>query len=130
MLTFASPPASRLAGLTDAFLGNVIIYVILLAGIVTSFYVVERVGRRPLVLYCGAFMAVVDAAIGGLGFAKVSSSLGAGLISLCAIWVFTYSMSLAPIGEYSNSTWLGPIISLHLTSLPSSPCLLFLTHRY
>jgi hypothetical protein len=47
-------------------------------------------------------MAVIDAAIGGLGFKTMTPSLGAGLIALCSIWVFTYALSLAPIGESSQ----------------------------
>lgn len=92
----------RIAGLSDAFLGTVIVYCILLLGIACSFYFVERVGRRAIVLGSGAFMAVIDAAIGGLGFKTMTPSLGAGLIALCSIWVFTYALSLAPIGKSSR----------------------------
>ena len=44
-------------------------------------------------------MVLIDIAIGGLGFAKISSGTGTGLITLCSIWVFLYSLSLAPIGK-------------------------------
>ena len=63
-----------------------------------SFYTVETVGRRTSVLWGGAIMAGVDFAIGGLGFAPATSTAGAVLITLCSIWVFIYSLSLAPIG--------------------------------
>jgi hypothetical protein len=88
----------QLAGLADPFTGTVIIQVILVVGIIGSFYLVERVGRRTLVLLGGAVMSVVCVAIGGLGFAPASESSGAGLITLCSVWVFVYSLSLAPIG--------------------------------
>lgn len=87
-----------IAGLANAFLGSTIISVILVGGIIVSFYTVETVGRRTSVLWGGAIMAGVDFAIGGLGFAPATSTAGAVLITLCSIWVFIYSLSLAPIG--------------------------------
>lgn len=62
----------------------------------------ERVGRRTIVLYAGAIMACLDIAIGGIGFKEPDSATGSGLIAVCAVWVFVYSMSLAPIGEYAR----------------------------
>jgi hypothetical protein len=35
---------------------------------------------------------------GGLGFKTPDAATGAGLITLCSIWVLVYSLSLAPIG--------------------------------
>jgi hypothetical protein len=54
----------RIAGLADPFIGGVIISVILICGIIVSFYTVEKVGRRTSVLWAGAAMAVLDIAIG------------------------------------------------------------------
>lgn len=100
--------------MADPFIGGVIISVILIFGIIVSFYTVEKVGRRTSVLWAGVAMAVIDIAIGkqksilslcpqltpsgGLGFKAPDAATGAGLITLCAIWVFIYSLSLAPIG--------------------------------
>lgn len=88
---------------------------ILIIGIIGSFYTVERVGRRLSVLYAGAAMGCIDVAIGqsrhscagadlptgGLGFVTPTAGTGAGLITLCSVWVFIYSLSLAPIGWIS-----------------------------
>jgi len=46
-------------------------------------------------------MAMVDFAIGGIGFAPPASATGAILITLCSLWVFVYALSLAPIGWIS-----------------------------
>lgn len=89
----------RIAGLDNPFLASTIIQVILIVGIIASFYVVERVGRRTLVLWGGAAMGCIDLAIGGIGFKTPDSATGAGLITVCSFWVLIYSLSLAPIGE-------------------------------
>ena len=105
----------RIAGLDNPFLASTIIQVILIVGIITSFYVVERVGRRTLVLWGGAAMGCIDVAIGGIGFKTPDSATGAGLITVCSFWVLVYSLSLAPIGEsgsgrtvfYADGTRMG-----------------------
>jgi len=91
----------RIAGLDNPFLGSTIIQVVLLVGIITSFYFVERVGRRTLVLWGGLIMALVDFILGGIGFKSPDSATGAALIAVCAVWVLVYSLSLAPIGKIS-----------------------------
>lgn len=93
--------ASSLAGLADPFTGGLIISIISNIGIIISFYTVEKLGRRPTVLWSGAALATVNLAIGALSFLPPTSAFGAGLITLCAIWVFIYSLSLAPIGWLS-----------------------------
>lgn len=44
-------------------------------------------------------MGCIDLAIGGIGFKEADAATGAGLIAVCSVWVFVYSLSLAPIGE-------------------------------
>lgn len=46
-------------------------------------------------------MASIDAAIGGMGFKSITPAIGNALVALCSIWVFTYALSLAPVG-YSS----------------------------
>ena len=88
------------AGLSDPFLGNTILSVIAIVSITASFFFVDRIGRRPLVLVGLAVLGVVNVAIGGLGFIKhLSSSQGAGLTALCSLWIFVYSLTLAPLGN-------------------------------
>lgn len=89
----------QLADMDDPFLGNLIIQLILVIGICSAFYFVDRVGRRSLVIYGGASMGVICVIIGGLGFMEQNASSGPALVALCSIWAFIYANSLAPIGK-------------------------------
>ncbi|WVW83142.1 hypothetical protein I302_105160 [Kwoniella bestiolae CBS 10118] len=92
----------QIAGLEDPFQASTIINVIYIVAIISSFFLVERLGRRPLVLAGLSVLVIVNTLIGALGFiSSTSSSKGAALTALCSIWMFSYSISLAPIG------WLG-----------------------
>lgn len=91
----------QLANIADPFLGNIIVQLVLVVGIVTGFYVVDRVGRRVLVFYGGCTMALICYIMGGLAWLPSTSATGAGLVSLCTIWAFVYANSLAPIGWIS-----------------------------
>lgn len=92
----------QLANMDDPFLGNLIIQLILVVGIFSAFYFVDRVGRRSLVIYGGASMGVICIIIGGLGLMEQNSSSGPALVALCSIWAFIYANSLAPIGKLSK----------------------------
>lgn len=89
----------QLAGVDDPFLGNIIKQMVLVVGILISFYMVDKVGRRTLVIYGGAIMGVITLLVGGLGFMTQTSSSGMALVALCSIWAFVYANSLAPIGK-------------------------------
>ncbi|KAH7385141.1 general substrate transporter [Cadophora sp. MPI-SDFR-AT-0126] len=88
----------QLAGVKDPFLGNLVKQLVLVVGILTSFYTVDRIGRRALLLYGGCAMCVINFAVGGLGFLKPTDSNGIALVFLCSLWAFVYANSLAPIG--------------------------------
>lgn len=90
----------QLAGVKDPFLGNLIKQLVLVVGILTSFYTVDRVGRRALVLYGGTAMCAINAVVGGLGFMKQNNASGIALVFLCSLWAFVYANSLAPIGMF------------------------------
>ncbi|RSH82354.1 uncharacterized protein EHS24_007321 [Apiotrichum porosum] len=87
------------AGLQDAFLGSLIISIIGIFGIGISFlYLVERVGRRTLVLVGSGVCIVCCLIIGVLGTQDINDRLAIALITLCSVWVLFYSFSLGPIG--------------------------------
>ncbi|ORY35933.1 general substrate transporter [Naematelia encephala] len=86
------------AGLKNAFTASVIISCIGLAGLGASIYLIERLGRRTLVIWGAAIMIVSDMVIGGLGIPKITPGLGTGLITISCIWMFAYQTSLGPIG--------------------------------
>lgn len=88
----------ELAQLDDPFLGNLIIQLVLVIGIIASFYFVDTTGRRTLVLYGGVIMTILCFAVGGLGFLPPNAATGAALVTLCSLWAFTYALSVAPIG--------------------------------
>lgn len=92
-----------MANVEDPFMGKIIINCILLVGIIVSFYLVDKLGRRTLVLGGGFGMGVICFVVGGLGFMKPNSASGPVLITLCGIWAFLYANSLAPIGKCASS---------------------------
>lgn len=89
-----------LADVQDPFLGNLMIQLILVIGIISAFYFVDSIGRRSLVIWSGVAMGVICFIIGGLGFMgpNATTSSGIVLVTLCCIWSFIYANSLAPIG--------------------------------
>jgi hypothetical protein len=93
----------QLAGISDPFLGNMVKQMVLVIGIIISFYTVDKVGRRTLVIGGGAAMATICLIVGGLGFMKQTSASGMALVALCSLWAFVYANTLAPIGMLSFS---------------------------
>ena len=91
----------QLAGVANPFLGSTIINCINVGTIIGSFYFIERIGRRPLVLWGTAGMILFNFVIGGLGFGAESEAKGTALVAMCACWVFCYSFSLGPIGTFT-----------------------------
>jgi len=87
-----------LAKLEDPFLGNLVIQLVLVVGIVASFYLVDKTGRRTLILYGGVFMSLLCFIVGGLGFLTQTAATGSALVALCSVWAFTYAVTVAPIG--------------------------------
>lgn len=90
-----------LIGLKNTFTANLIIYCVLLGGVMASFYLVDKVGRRPLLLVGTAVMSVCVFIVGGIGFMTLTTSAGNALVAVMAIWVAAYSVSIAPIGWVS-----------------------------
>lgn len=95
-----------MAGVDDPFLATLIQQILLLVGICTSFYLVDRVGRRSLVLWGGALLAIICIVVGGLGFMEMTTSTGAAMVALCSLWAFVYANSLAPIGKFESDSIL------------------------
>lgn len=87
-----------LIGLKNTFTANLIIYCVLLAGVLVSFYLVDKVGRRPLLLGGTAFMSLCVFVVGGLGFMTLTDAAGNALVAIMSLWVAAYAISIAPIG--------------------------------
>jgi MFS family permease len=99
---FNVPYFFSLVGLQNvAFSSNLIVTGVLIAGILVSFTLVDRVGRRPLLLCGGVIMSSCVFVVGGIGFTIIDGSIGRVLVAMCSIWVFAYALSVAPIGWLS-----------------------------
>ncbi|KAH7353178.1 general substrate transporter [Pyrenochaeta sp. MPI-SDFR-AT-0127] len=107
----------QLAGVKDPFLGNLIKQLLLVVGILTSFYTVDKVGRRALLIYGGAAMCLINTLVGGLGFMKQTNASGIALVFLCSLWAFVYANSLAPIGWISLVETSSPRLRAKTTSV-------------
>ena len=93
-----------LIGLKNTFTANLIIYCVLLAGVLVSFYLVDKVGRRPLLLGGTATMSVLVFIVGGIGFMTLTDAAGNALVAIMSIWVAAYSVSIAPIGKSRSAS--------------------------
>jgi MFS family permease len=88
----------QLAGLTNAFQDTVILYSIEIVALIAAVYMVEKVGRRPLVLIGTAGCGICMLLIGALANVKVTTASSSGLIVICSAWELFYGSSLTPIG--------------------------------
>lgn len=75
--------------------------IINLLGIITKFfsgYLVERIGRRPLLNVSGCMMVILLVIIGGLGFLSSGTIAGGITIGMMCLWVVAYGTSAGPCG--------------------------------
>jgi len=101
------------AGIADPFTATLITNIILLAGIVSSVFLIERVGRRPLVLVCTLGCLACVMVIGGLGSLPINNAAGPnGIIAFTCLWMAFYSVGIPPVGW----TYLGEISTVALRS--------------
>ena len=88
-----------LAGLKNTFTAVVAVYLILLIFVGISFYVVEKIGRRPLLLGGGVGMIGCLLIVGGMGSIKSqTTTTGNVLIAFSCIWVALYALTAGPVG--------------------------------
>ena len=99
---FNVPYFYSLIGLQNlAFSSNLIVTGVLMGGILVSFILVDKIGRRPLLMVGGVVMSVCVLVVGGIGFTTISPPLARLLITMNSLWVFAYAISVAPIGWLS-----------------------------
>lgn len=97
-------------GMTNAFQSNLIISCVLLAGILASFYLVDKAGRRPLLIMGGIVMCACDLIVGGMGVLGINGPRGEATVALVSIWVLAYSLSCGPIGWMSLVELSTPVL--------------------
>ncbi|RSH84102.1 hypothetical protein EHS25_005347 [Saitozyma podzolica] len=83
----------QLAGLKEVFMGTVAVNLILVVFVAISFFTVEKVGRRRLLLIGGVLMIACLMIVGGMGTIKTQTSATGGL---CLVAV--YALTAGPIG--------------------------------
>lgn len=100
----------QLSGFSQPFLGSTALYVVLIIGVLLSVYLIERAGRRRMVLIGASICIVCDFAIGGLAFAPITGPAPKIIVAMVCIWMAGYSVSLRSIGW----VYLGEIASVSL----------------
>ncbi|OQV06594.1 hypothetical protein CLAIMM_11140 [Cladophialophora immunda] len=82
------------AGVADPFKITVIIYMAQLIGTVIGPPLVDKVGRRPVALYCFTILFLLDVALGGIACAGLTTNpRRLALASLCIIFFFVDALS-------------------------------------
>jgi SP family general alpha glucoside:H+ symporter-like MFS transporter len=80
----------------------------------SSFFLLDLVGRRPLLIFGSGVCAMCCWGLGGLAFAAEPS--GKGMVALCCIWISVYSATLNSLGY----TFVGEISTQRLKSKTSA----------
>lgn len=63
-----------------------------------SFYAIERVGRRRLILVGGCFAFIFNLTIGSLGQATQTEAVQSAALAVICMWVFNYAICFAGTG--------------------------------
>ncbi|WVW79665.1 hypothetical protein I302_101634 [Kwoniella bestiolae CBS 10118] len=86
------------AGIPQPFQANVIVYCILIGANIVSFYLVERAGRRSLILYGGVASAVLCVIIGTMGVIEQTTATQSASLAVICMWVVVYALCFAGTG--------------------------------
>jgi hypothetical protein len=70
----------------------------LLVFVIISFWSVERLGRRPLLLVGGAVCVVAMLVNGAVATQKMTTTIGSVIISMACLWCAAYALSAGPLG--------------------------------
>ncbi|KAK6907689.1 hypothetical protein I203_101688 [Kwoniella mangroviensis CBS 8507] len=97
-----------LVGLKDTFIITIIVDCIEVIGVIASFFVVNRFGRRPLLLYTGIFMLFTLLVVGALGavagqgerfepYLADHPSFGKAVAAMICLYVFAFNVAWGPL---------------------------------
>ncbi|WWC96623.1 hypothetical protein V866_003494 [Kwoniella sp. B9012] len=97
-----------LVGLKDTFIITIIVDCIEVIGVIASFFVVNRFGRRPLLLYTGVFMLFTLLVVGALGavagqgerfepYLADHPSFGKAVAAMICLYVFAFNVAWGPL---------------------------------
>ncbi|PLB46475.1 maltose permease [Aspergillus steynii IBT 23096] len=97
-ITSYLPYFFTIAGVHDAVAVAQGAYAIQLVGNIMSWFLVERLGRRPLITYGAMILTALLAVIGGIGTLPTSNkSAQTGIVALMAIWGFGYQLTIGAV---------------------------------
>ncbi|TYJ52670.1 hypothetical protein B9479_006719 [Cryptococcus floricola] len=97
-----------LVGIQDTFIITIIVDCIEVLGVIASFFVVERYGRRPLLIYTGIFMFITLIIVGCMGavagqgdkfepYLAAHPALGKAVAAMICLYVFAFNLSWGPL---------------------------------
>ncbi|KAL2880354.1 hypothetical protein SGCOL_004407 [Colletotrichum sp. CLE4] len=103
-------------------------YSIQLLGNICSWFLVERVGRRPLIVWGTVAMTALLLVIGGLGVPKSNQSALTAMVALMALWGFIFQLSIGAIGYAVGGETASPRLrqktySINVMSNTAAACL-------
>ncbi|KAJ9108193.1 hypothetical protein QFC20_003556 [Naganishia adeliensis] len=85
-------------GQTNAFLYTIIVDVIEVVGVIVSLFLVNRIGRRPLLISTGIFMTATDIVIGAIGIKKErTDSENTAIVAMIMLYVFAFNLAWGPL---------------------------------
>ena len=106
-----------LSGVRNAFIVTVIANCLSMFGVIVSFTLIEKVGRRPQMTAGSLGMLPCLLVVGIFGFTAGGSKPSTeGVAALCIIWSIFYYMSVGAVGW----TLVGEVSSLRLRSKTNS----------
>ncbi|KAF2494113.1 putative hexose transporter [Lophium mytilinum] len=86
----------RTVGIEDAFLATIIVNVVAFVSTIPGLYLVERMGRRNLLLIGAAGMAISQLILAVLGITVTSTAGQNALIAVVCIYIFFFEFSWGP----------------------------------
>jgi hypothetical protein len=90
-----------LSGIPNPFIPNVAINVTLIGSLFVASIVVDKIGRKALLLYGQGVMGLCTLLVAVLATISGNGPLKSvpGLIALACIWTIAYAVSVGPVGE-------------------------------
>lgn len=85
------------SGVKDSFLVTIIVDIIEVVGVIASFFVVNRFGRRPLLLYTSIPMVAAMFILGGLGTIERNDAENKVVIFCICLFVFFFNVGWGPL---------------------------------
>lgn len=83
-------------GIEDSFLATIIVNVVAFVSTIPGLYLVERMGRRNLLLIGAAGMAISQLILAILGITVSSAAGNSALIAMVCIYIFFFEFSWGP----------------------------------